>query len=60
MLFAKQGAFVHIIELDEAAAVAVVKEIIEQGGSAFAHACDIVNQQQVINTFEVISNADIL
>ncbi len=60
LLFARQGAVVHIIELNETAASEVVKEISEMGGDAKAHACDIANQQQVITTFKAIANADIL
>ena len=45
VLFAKQGAEVHI--LDEAGAEAVVKEIKSGNGMAYAIKCDVSNQQQV-------------
>lgn len=60
LLFAKQGATVHIVELNEDAAAAVVKEIKEQGGNAAAYSCDISNQALVINTFNKIGNIDLL
>src|SRR5476651_156468 len=60
ILFAKQGAVVHIIELNDEAANETVKEIAAAGGKAFGHTCDVSNQQQVISTFEKIGRADIL
>ena len=60
MLFAQQGATVHIIELDAEAASATVDEIRYKGGSAFGHACDVSKQQQVVNTFNSIDKVDIL
>jgi 2-keto-3-deoxy-L-fuconate dehydrogenase len=53
MLFAKQGAVVHIIELNEASTDATVAEITSSGGKAFGHSCDIAMQEQV---GRVISN----
>ena len=44
LLFAKQGAEVHILDFDEAGAVNVVNEI---KGNAYAVKCDVSNQQQV-------------
>src|SRR6476620_9617444 len=58
-LFAKQGATVHILELNEQAgneAVADIKEF----GSVFSHACDVGNQKQVIEVFNGIGKIDIL
>ena len=60
MLFAKQGAFVHIIELNDEAAAGVVKKIKEEGGNAVAHACDISNQFLVLKTFEKIGDTGVL
>jgi len=60
VLFAKQGAEVHIIELNADAADETVKEIIIAGGKAFSHTCDVSNQQQVVETFGKIGKADIL
>jgi 2-keto-3-deoxy-L-fuconate dehydrogenase len=59
-LFAKQGATVHIIELNIVAAQQVVTEINANGGSAFPHEANIANQQSVIDTFAAIGKIDIL
>ena len=59
-LFAKQGATVHIIELDINAANTAATEIKQSGGYAFAHSCDVSNQQQVVDTFNAINQIDIL
>lgn len=60
VLFAKQGAAVHIIELNKDAADDVVREILQNGGSAFAHACNVVSQQEVTSVFNQIGRIDIL
>jgi len=60
ILFAKQGATVHIIELNEDAANETVAEIKAAGGEASVHKCDVSNQQQVIETFKAIGRVDIL
>jgi NAD(P)-dependent dehydrogenase (short-subunit alcohol dehydrogenase family) len=59
-LFARQGAVVHIIELDQEAALTTVAEIKSAGGTAFSHACDVSKQQQVVDTFNAIGQVDIL
>ncbi|MDB5142743.1 MAG: glucose 1-dehydrogenase [Mucilaginibacter sp.] len=60
VLFAQQGATVHIIELDSEAASATVSEIISSGGLAFSHTCDVSKQQEVVGIFNTISKVDIL
>lgn len=60
ILFAKQGATVHIIELNNTAAAETVKEIINANGKAFGYQCDVSVQQQVIETFKNIRTIDIL
>ncbi|MEI8097979.1 MAG: glucose 1-dehydrogenase [Sediminibacterium sp.] len=60
MLFAKQGASIHIIDFNLAAAELVVAEITALGGSAFAHAADVSNQNVMVNIFERIGKLDIL
>jgi 2-keto-3-deoxy-L-fuconate dehydrogenase len=60
VLFAQQGAEVHIIELNTEASGDAVAEITANGGRATAYNCDISSQQQVIDTFNFISNIDIL
>jgi len=60
IIFAKQGAAVHIIELNEDNAVQAVKEIETAGGKAFAHSCDVSNQQRIHEVFEKIGSINIL
>ncbi len=60
VLFAKQGAEVHILELTEASAQAAVDEIKALNGKVFAHACNVANHQEVVATFEKIGNIHIL
>jgi len=59
-LFAKQGATVHIIDLDEQSASAAVNEIQINGGQASYHICDVSKQQQVLDIFNSIGQIDIL
>jgi len=60
VLFAKQGATVHIIELNEEAANDTVTEIKAAGGNAAVHKCDVSSQQQVVDVFKSIGKIDIL
>ena len=60
VLFAKQGAEVHIIELTEESAKTAVEEINANGGKVFSHACNVANQEEVSATFEKIGKINIL
>lgn len=60
ILFAKQGALVNIIELNQVAAEDTVNQIISVGGKAVAYTCDIANQAKVIEVFQAIGRVDIL
>jgi 2-keto-3-deoxy-L-fuconate dehydrogenase len=60
VLFARQGATVHIIELSEENAKLAVDEITAAGGKAFAHSCNVANQQQVAETMAAIGTLHIL
>ena len=60
VLFAKQGASVHIIELNAEAAAETVAEIQQQEGVAKAYGCDVSSQQQVLDVFNQIGVIDIL
>ena len=60
VLFAQQGATVNIIELNDKAAAETVSEIEDAGGKATGYACDVSNQQQVVDTFNKIGKIDIL
>lgn len=60
LCFAKQGAAVHIIELNADGASETVQEIKAAGGSAVAYGCDVSRQDQVLETFNQIASVDIL
>lgn len=60
LLFAKQGAEVHIVELTVESAKSTVEEITASGGKVFSHACNVANQQEVIATFDAVGAFDIL
>jgi 2-keto-3-deoxy-L-fuconate dehydrogenase len=60
LLFAKQGATVHIIELNADAATGVVEEIAVAGGQAKAYAANVADQQAVLGVFAEIGKVDIL
>lgn len=60
ILFAKAGATVHIMELNADAAAETVNEIIQAGGKAVAHSCNVSNQQQVVDIYNKIGEIDIL
>lgn len=58
--FAKQGATVHILEMDLNAANTVVNEIKLLGGKAFAQQCNVSVQKEVLDVFENIGAIDML
>ncbi|MBD1385803.1 SDR family oxidoreductase [Mucilaginibacter rigui] len=60
VLFAKQGATVHIIELNADAAAQTIKEIEGAGGTAFGYTADISKQEQVLDVFKQAGRIDIL
>ncbi len=67
ILFAKQGAHVHIIELSEEAAMnsenrinTALMESSEGGGACTIHACNVANQEAVLAVFQKIGHIDIL
>jgi 2-keto-3-deoxy-L-fuconate dehydrogenase len=60
LLFAKQGALVNIVELNQNAAEETVNQIVNEGGTAKAYACNVANQAMVIEVFQEIGRADIL
>lgn len=53
--FAKQGAHVHILELNIDLANQVVEDIKKEGGTAEAHAMDISKQSNVISIIDAIA-----
>ena len=60
VLFAKQGATVHIIDLSEESAEQAILEIEESGNKAFARACNVASQDEVLKVFAKIGSLDIL
>ncbi|MCS6969290.1 MAG: glucose 1-dehydrogenase [Cytophagales bacterium] len=60
VLFARQGATVHIIELSSQAAASTLEQIAQLGHTAHAHTCDVTQQSVVKQTFEQIGRIDIL
>jgi NAD(P)-dependent dehydrogenase (short-subunit alcohol dehydrogenase family) len=60
LLFARQGARVFVVDLNEAQAAETVKEIAADGGNASAHVGDVSKQQQVVDLFGEIGQLDIL
>jgi 2-keto-3-deoxy-L-fuconate dehydrogenase len=60
LLFAKQGAEVHLIDLNEQALHATAEEIRSEGGKAVTHCCDVTLQQQVREVSASIERIDIL
>jgi NAD(P)-dependent dehydrogenase (short-subunit alcohol dehydrogenase family) len=60
IVLAKQGAEVHLIDLNEEAANTTADEIKKENGSAMSHVCDVTVQQQVKDIFNEIGRVDIL
>jgi len=54
--FAAQGAHVHILELNAENAADTVQIIKEQGGTASAYDCNVINQKQVIKVINEITS----
>lgn len=62
-VFAKQGAGVHILDMDEQGATNVVKEITEAGGKAQFYKCDVSKQaevKQIVDGIAANGSIDIL
>jgi NAD(P)-dependent dehydrogenase (short-subunit alcohol dehydrogenase family) len=59
-LFSMQEALVHIVDLNDENANRVAREIVEKGGKASVHICDVSDQEQVKKMFTQIKNVDIL
>jgi 2-keto-3-deoxy-L-fuconate dehydrogenase len=60
VLFAKQGALVHVIEVNDEASTGTVSEISKFNGEAIGYKCDVTSQQQVVDIFNKIGAIDIL
>lgn len=59
-LFAKNGANVHLVDLDVESANQVVEQINREGGIAQAHSCDVSDQDQVVALLNDFDRVDIL
>ncbi|WP_316790794.1 SDR family oxidoreductase [Pedobacter frigoris] len=59
-LFAKQGAFVNIIEVNLEASSGTLHEINKFEGEAVTYKCDVTSQEEVVDIFNKIGEIDIL
>ena len=60
ILFAQQGADVHIIDINEEEANRTAAAISSNGGKAKFHLCDISQQEKVKEVFHAIARIDVL
>lgn len=60
LLFGKQGAQVHLIDLQGNACSETAKEIEDAGGKAVVHVCNVTVQQDINDVFDKVGNVDIL
>ena len=60
LTFARQGATVHVLDVNQDQAAQTAEEITGAGGKAFSHRCDVTQQQEVVEKFRGIGKLDIL
>ncbi|UIR57479.1 glucose 1-dehydrogenase [Sphingobacterium sp. SRCM116780] len=60
LLFAEEGAIVHILDLNTEGGEAVIAEIENKGGKGFVHACNVSIQEEVLSIIKTIDKIDIL
>ncbi len=60
LLFATQGATVHLLDLNETAASITLQLITKSNGKAFMHTGDVTDKSQVKEIFNKLSGIDIL
>ncbi len=60
LLFAKQDAFVYVVDVNKENANAVVAEIKDNDGKASAHVADVSDQSQIISLFQQFERIDVL
>ena len=60
LLFARQGATVRLLDINELTLKMVAQEIIVDGGIAHFHVCNVSKQNDVKRLFEQIGQIDIL
>jgi 2-keto-3-deoxy-L-fuconate dehydrogenase len=60
LTFGSKGAAVHVLDLDEEAAGATARQIVDEGGIAAAQGCDVADETDVERAFgEVLSSGGI-
>src|SRR3982751_1972400 len=60
LLFAKQGAEVHIVDLNAEQANTTAAEINQAGGTAIVHTCNVADQKTLTEELNTIPSIDIL
>jgi 2-keto-3-deoxy-L-fuconate dehydrogenase len=60
LLFARQRAEVHVLDISETGGNVTIKEMHQTGTKAFMHVCDVTVQQNVQEVFNEIGTVDIL
>src|SRR6476620_3866198 len=60
LLFAKQGAIVNVVDVNEEQLQETARQINELDGKAYARVCDVTQQQQVVDLYKQISTIHIL
>jgi 2-keto-3-deoxy-L-fuconate dehydrogenase len=60
VLFARQGAELHLVDVNEEAVNRTAEEIKKENGEAVAHICDVTSQEEVVKLFNSIGRIDIL
>lgn len=55
LLFASSGARVHVLDIHAKGAEDAAREIRDAGGDAYAHECDVTNQQEVRAVFQELA-----
>jgi NAD(P)-dependent dehydrogenase (short-subunit alcohol dehydrogenase family) len=60
LVFAKQGAVVHLLDMNAQGLADTVAEIKNNNGNAEAHIANVTNQAEIKSLFETIGRVDIL
>jgi len=60
LLFARQGATVHILELSTEAGQQTARLMQSEGGQVLVHSCNVADQKRVSEIFKQIGRVDIL
>lgn len=60
LAFARQGATVHVIELNDSGWPSLQSEISSSGQTAYIHSCDVSIQQGISDVFRSIGRVDVL